>query len=114
MRYLPNMTEGWDAVRRVRIGGRPAVRHVLHIKPEHIGQQATSSLGSIRRFDVGRFYVLDKYEDGGDAVDVITDASPLPFDCISTIAGAREGEHFQCTKERDHKGRHKNKHVEWV
>lgn len=71
------MKEGWDAVRRVRIGGRPAIRHVLLLKPEHVHWACgTSSLGGIKRCDVGRFYVLDKY-DVGDAIDVIDDKSPL-------------------------------------
>lgn len=109
------MKEGWDAVRRVRIGGRSAIRRVLLLKPEHAHRvSGTSSLGIIRRCDVGRFYVLDKYE-AGDDIDVIDDKSPLPFTCTSTLPGANPGESFRCTLDKDHAPGtlHVNNHVTW-
>lgn len=70
--YLPGMKEGWDVERHVRIGGKPATRKILRLRPEHVGAWGSSSLGPIRRHDVGRYYVLDDVP-GFGSVDVIVE-----------------------------------------
>lgn len=67
----------WDAVRVVKVDGERVERHVIEIKPKHVGMH-TLGCGNIQRGDVGRFYVVDSYQDrSAGPVDHIVDVNPL-------------------------------------
>lgn len=56
----------WTSSRRVRIAGKPAWRHTLQVTAEMIpiGRTDVPGVGGLRRIDIGRTLVVDRYDDG--------------------------------------------------
>jgi hypothetical protein len=63
IRTISRGTIPWDEVRKVRIHGKSVVRHVMHITEDKIPLPA-AGVGGVKRHDIGRILVVDRYPDG--------------------------------------------------